>query len=52
MKLMKLLSRIFHKNSKKDTEKDPLDGPSGSYYLMCTLVGILCTVKKACVATF
>jgi hypothetical protein len=35
---MKLLSRIFHENAKKDSRKDPYDGPTGSYYLMCTPV--------------
>jgi hypothetical protein len=36
MKLMKLLSKIFHQNSKKDFKKDPKDVDYGSYYLMCT----------------
>jgi hypothetical protein len=36
MKLMKLLNRIFHQNSKKDSKKDPRDVDRGSYYLMCT----------------
>jgi hypothetical protein len=33
---MKLLSRIIHENSKKDSKKDPKDVDRGSYYLMCT----------------